>query len=85
MHPEEIKAAIRMKRTTAARIADELGVSGSTLSQVILGKGTSARVKRRIAEVTGLTVEQLWPPASLEMSMRRKKVRIGQPTTGVPA
>lgn len=74
MHPEEIKAAIRMSGTTPARIADELEVARSTVSQVIHGKGVSARVRKRIAAVTGHPVEKLWPP---EPRLRReaKEVR----------
>ena len=61
MHPEQIKAAIRMTGITPAVLADELGVSRSTVSHVITGRGTSARVKARIAQVTGLSVATLWP------------------------
>lgn len=62
MHPEEIKAAIRMTGTTPSAIADELCLSSSTISQVIHGRGVSAKVRSRISEVTGLPVKTLWPP-----------------------
>ena len=62
MHPEQIKAAIRMKGTTPARLADEMGLCSSTMSMVISGRGKSARVMNRIAEVTGLPVSTMWPP-----------------------
>lgn len=62
MHPEQIKAAIRMKGTTPAVLADELELSRSTVSLVISGRGKSARVMNRIAEVTGLPVSTIWPP-----------------------
>lgn len=71
MHPEQIKAAIRMKGTTPSVLADELEVSRSTMSQVISGRGTSARVKTRIAEVTGLSVATLWPSRTDYTKLRR--------------
>lgn len=61
MHPEQIKAAIRMKGTTPSAIADDLGISRTTVSHVIRGNGVSERVAKRIAEVTGLSVNELWP------------------------
>lgn len=61
MHPEQIKAAIRMKGTTPSAIAVELGVSSNSVSHVIHGRGTSARVARCISNVTGLSVHILWP------------------------
>lgn len=61
MHPEQIKAHIRMAGTTPAVIAEELGLARSTVSQVISGRGVSARVQRRISEVTGLAIDVMWP------------------------
>jgi lambda repressor-like predicted transcriptional regulator len=61
MHPEEIKAAIRMKGTTPAVIADDLGVSRSMVTQVIKGSAKSARIAQRIAEVVGRPAEAIWP------------------------
>jgi len=68
MHPEQIKAAIRMNGTTPARIADELEVSRTTVSQIIHNKATSARIRQRISEVTGIPVAKMWPP---EPQLRR--------------
>lgn len=62
MHPEQIKAAIRMKGYTAAVVAEHMEVSRSTVAQVISGRATSARIKEYIAQITGLSVETLWPP-----------------------
>lgn len=61
MHPEQIKAAIRMRGTTPSAIADELNVSRMTVSHVIHGRGVSARVAKRISEVVELSVSVLWP------------------------
>ena len=62
MHPEQIKAAIRMQGTTPSAIADELKVSRSTVSQVISGRGISARIAARISQVIGVPVTTIWPP-----------------------
>ena len=71
MHPEQIKAAIRMTGITPAVLADQLGVSRSTVSHVITGRGTSARVKAKIASVTGLPISTLWPT---QAKLRRANV-----------
>lgn len=62
MHPEEIKAALRMRGVTPAALADELEVAPSTMSQVISGRSTSARVMGRIAAIIGEPVTTIWPP-----------------------
>ncbi|MGI4778326.1 MAG: helix-turn-helix domain-containing protein [Janthinobacterium lividum] len=74
MHPEEIKAAIRMKGTTPSAIADELNVSRSMVSLVICGTAKSARIADRIAQITGLTVTTLWPPQPAKPTLRRPNV-----------
>ena len=81
MHFELIKALIRMAGSSPSSVAAELGVSPMTISHVIRGTGTSARVARRIAEVTGKTADELWPgkyPALMEVrATTRKKRRTG--------
>jgi lambda repressor-like predicted transcriptional regulator len=62
VHPEEIKAALRMRGVTPAALADELEVAPSTMSQVISGRSTSARVMERIAAIIGKPVTTIWPP-----------------------
>lgn len=74
MHPEEIKAAIRMTGTTPAAVADELGVSRSMISHVIAGTAKSARIADRIAQITGVPVVTLWPPAPAKPTLRRPNV-----------
>lgn len=61
MHPELIKAAIRIRGSTPSAIGVELGISRMTVSHVINGHGTSARVARRISEITGKPISVLWP------------------------
>ena len=73
MHPEQIKAAMRMKGITCAVIADDLGVSGSMVSRVISRETTSARVAKRIAQVVGKPVEELFPPTGKPRLVRRRK------------
>lgn len=62
MHPEEIKAQLRMRRVTLTALADSLGVSRSMVSHVICGKARSARIQRRIGELLGKNVNAIWPP-----------------------
>jgi lambda repressor-like predicted transcriptional regulator len=62
MHPEQIKAAMRMKGVTPAALADEMLVSSATVSQVISGRSESARIKARIAQIVGMPVASLWAP-----------------------
>lgn len=71
MHPELIKAELRIKGVTPAVIAERLDLHYSTVSQVIRGVGTSARVQKAIAKVLGKTVADLWPPKT--SALRRAK------------
>lgn len=75
MHAEEIKAALRMKGVTPTALADELGVSTPTMSQVISGRSVSARIRGRIAEVLGKTVDDIWPPSKKPV-LRRTKAQL---------
>ena len=61
MHPEQIKAAIRMTGITPTELSRTLGVSHTCVAHVIAGRGTSARVAKRISEVTGISIAKLWP------------------------
>lgn len=62
MHPEQIKAELRMAGTTPAMLADELAVTGVTVSNVIHGKCNSVRIKARIAEIIDHQVDDIWEP-----------------------
>jgi len=79
MHPELIKAQIRMAGSTPALIAEELGVCPSTVSHVIYRRGRSARVAQRIAQITGIAEDVLWPP---QKALQRKGVRRVKPAVG---
>lgn len=72
MHPEEIKAAMRMKGVTPTALAEQLGVANSTMSQVINGKSVSARVMGQIAKTIGKPVTEIWPPKATP-TLRRVK------------
>lgn len=67
MHPADIKAALEKQGATQIAIARSLrGLNGQSISRmavahVIKGTSKSARIARRISEVTGIPVGQLWP------------------------
>lgn len=61
MHPELIKAQIRIAGTTPAAVAAELGVTRNTVSHVIHGRGISLRVAARISELIDRPLGELWP------------------------
>jgi lambda repressor-like predicted transcriptional regulator len=61
MHPEQIKAEIRMQGTTPAAIADSLGLSRMTVSNVIHGRTKSARVATAISTLIKKPTAILWP------------------------
>lgn len=61
MHPAEIQAAIKVAGVSQAQIATDCGVAANTVSAVIHGRSRSQRVEHRIADITGLPAEQLWP------------------------
>jgi lambda repressor-like predicted transcriptional regulator len=72
MHPEQIKAAIRMTGTTPAAIADDMNLSRSSVSSVINGYGQSRRIQAHIANLLGLPVATLWPAkATSVLGLRR--------------
>lgn len=61
MHPEMIKAHIRMCGTTPAAIADELGVTRTAVASVIELKMKSARIRAHIAQLLGKPEAVIWP------------------------
>lgn len=77
MNAERIKASLRMKGITPAALADELQVSTPTMSQVISGRSVSARIRNRIAEILGKSVDEIWPPAK-KPPLRRTKAQLAR-------
>lgn len=60
MHPEEIKAQLRMSGHTLAALADELKRSRTMVSQVVLGNSRSKDIEARIAEILGKPIDEIW-------------------------
>lgn len=85
MHPEQIKAAMRMKGVTPTALADEMRVSNTTMSQVISGRSVSARIRKRIAEITGYSIEALWPVSSVRPVLRRTRAQVAAARAGASA
>ena len=76
MHPEQIKAEIRMNGTTPAAIADSLDLSAQTVSNVIHGRTKSKRCAETIAKLIGKPVSKVWPgkyDAKRGTAMRRSR------------
>ncbi|WP_423458016.1 helix-turn-helix domain-containing protein [Ottowia sp. VDI28] len=77
MHPEQIKAEIRMRGTTPAAIADSLHLSRQTVSNVIHSRVTSRKVANAISAIIGKPVGRIWPghyePAKANGLKRRGK------------
>ncbi len=71
MHPELIKAEMRVKGVSPTALAEQLGVSSTTMSQVIHGRSSSQRVAEAIARVLGKPVSAVFPKKT---SLRRTKV-----------
>jgi putative transcriptional regulator len=61
MHPELIKAHLRIGGTTPTALADKLGVAPITVSLVIQGKGTSRRIAEAIANALGQPLADVFP------------------------
>ena len=73
MHPEEIKAAMRIAGTTPAMLCDELHVAASSVSQTISGHIRSKRIQTRIAEIIGRPIEAIWPN---QVVLRRSREQV---------
>ncbi|WP_366918223.1 helix-turn-helix domain-containing protein [Algiphilus sp.] len=61
MKPVDIRIALLRKGVTNVQVANDLGLSPKTVSNVIRGHGYSSRVARRLSEVTGIPVARLFP------------------------
>lgn len=61
MHPEDIKAALRKKRSSQTKIANDLKVNPTTVHNVIYGGCKSERIAKAIADVIGKDRSEIWP------------------------
>lgn len=61
MHPAQIAASLKIAGYTQKDLAEELGVAPTTIGAVLHGRSRSAPIEQRIAEITGHTLEELWP------------------------
>ncbi|MDF1483714.1 helix-turn-helix domain-containing protein [Ramlibacter sp. H39-3-26] len=75
MHPEEIKAALRIKGVTLTALAGELKLSRSMVTQVIYGYARSRRVQERIAKIIGKPINAIW--LTQKPRLRRQKDKLG--------
>lgn len=58
---EGLKARLRERGHTLVSIADELGVTRASVTNVAKGKDRSRRIESRIVELCGLSPTQIWP------------------------
>ena len=58
----DLKYVLAKKGYSLTRLADELGLYGpQSIQQVLIRKYVSARVEKRVSEITGLPLEKLFP------------------------
>lgn len=73
---ERLKAELRIRGTSLARIARELGVTDSALSLVGKGYHRSSRIEKALADAVGVTAEELFPHRYFrEMELRTKALQ----------
>lgn len=82
MHPEEIKAALRIKGITLTALGEQAGVSRSLVTHVIHGHTRSAKVMGRIAQIIGKPVKSIWKE---KPGLRRVRTATETTTTGAAA
>ncbi|RMX08380.1 transcriptional regulator [Corticibacter populi] len=61
MHPEEIKAALRIRGWSQVRIASDLNVTPASVHQVITGRVKSIRIREFICRILEKPVDAIWP------------------------
>jgi lambda repressor-like predicted transcriptional regulator len=81
MNQELIKAELRMRGYTQARLADEMGVKKSTVSRVISGAGKSFPVQMTIARLLGKEINELWPN---QIRLRRTRAEMEADRANTP-
>lgn len=72
MHPEEIKAALRMKGITLSALADDLGKSRSMVTHVVHGISRSQKIEDRICQILGKPRDAIW---KTKPTLRRSKAQ----------
>lgn len=78
MHPELIKAHIRMCGTTPAAIADELGVTRTSVAHVIVRKNKSKRIRAHLVKLLGQPEAVLWPEPLTDAPGLRRRALVKQ-------
>ena len=61
MHYADIYAAMVKAGHPPSKVAEDLGVQRSAISQIIRGTATSRKIAYHIAEKTGLTLNKMFP------------------------
>jgi len=61
MHPAQIKALLTIAGHKQKDVADELGVTPTSVNAVISGRSRSKQVEEWIAAATGRPLLELWP------------------------
>lgn len=72
MHPELIKAAIRMKGTSPTALAETLDVAPTSVFDVINGRTRSSRIEEAISALVGKKKEEIWPANNAPKINRRR-------------
>jgi len=73
MHPELIKAQIRIAGSSLSAIARKLDVTPNAVRLIVHGNGKSRRIARAIATVTGRSLDELWPGVYGTQSMNEER------------
>lgn len=68
-----VKAALVLANVSQAEVAQQCGVEPASVSNVVNGRSRSKTVEMRIANITGVPLEQLWPQWYGPDAKRRRK------------
>lgn len=75
----EINYRLRRLGKTQAQIAQDVGVSGGVVSNVIHGRITAYAVAKHIASLLGLKIEEIWPERYIFKPRQRQSHREDTP------
>ena len=78
MTPSEIRDSMREAGITQSGVARELGVSVSSVHNVVNGTSTSYKIQSYIADQIGVEIYEIWPKYSVSPGAPIKK---GHPLT----